>query len=291
MARKKKKKGLPRKARALQLVSKPAIVQPSQPNAEEKKPDVLQEVAGAVDDLTSKVKSMFRQPEPERSAELPPVIQEEKPSVDSSTTFQTSFTEKTEPVPDTSQLRETVQAVHAKFGGSMPEPPKPERGGLFDHVEEHCKVEPIQAPEIIAPSHFLPPDTVRQLLDLGFCKDKGALKRLTGDESRALTPLTVDMIDEQGPRLFEGSQNRALWVWLTAMGVFIGVRSETGEKAIQWILDNIAGAVNRPKQQSANQGTPEKEKKASTQGAGDTTKPESQGSRAFLDFPVPEKPR
>jgi hypothetical protein len=93
------------------------------------------------------------------------------------------------------------------------------------------------------------------------------------DESRALTPLTVDMVNDEGPRLFGNTEHRAFWVWISVMTVFIAARSDAGARLIEWIASKMLGP--KPAQQSKTESKPNgkapDEKKGSTQGGDAST--------------------
>jgi len=184
----------------------------------------------------------------------------------------------------TAQLQDTVAGIHEKFGAPPPADPQP------GQQQTESRVDP--GPGVVEPPldhDFIPRDTVRELLELFFSslsKRHGSHWKLSGDESRALTPVTVDMVNEQGPRLFGESDNRALWIFMMVMGTFIAVRSEAGGRLIEWIMDTITGA-NKSKPRTDK---PAEEKKDSTQPAGGSTT--GAGSLAFSDssgFQAPGK--
>jgi hypothetical protein len=180
-----------------------------------------------------------------------------------------------------SQLAETVAQIHDRFGPSQDAQP-----GGSPSSEPPPPIDP--GPGVVEPPDhdFMPRDTIAQILELifsGVAKRYGKQHELSPDESRALTPLTVDMVNEQGPRLFGESENRALWIWLTVMGIFIAARSESGARLVEWFSDMVTGAgkqrVAKPKPEKTPDGKPDA-KKDSTEPAGDSTKP---GSLAFKE--------
>ncbi|HZU33686.1 MAG TPA: hypothetical protein VFB79_21410 [Candidatus Angelobacter sp.] len=246
----KKKRGRPRKHPLKKTESS------NPPAADTAKPSsVLESASKAADDLTGVVRKMFSKPPEPISSPQAPAAEQQNQSVDSSMMSQTSSQENSSV--DTSQLEETVNQVKERFG---PAPSEPAQSGAPGTGPEPAQA-PQPEPTFDPPDHnFVPEATVRAILESAFSsasKRHGAHWQLSPDESRSLTPITVDMVNEQGPRLFGESQNRALFIWVAVMGVFIAVRSEAGARLIEWIMDKITGvkqpaAQPKPQQQKAD---------------------------------------
>jgi hypothetical protein len=284
----KKKRGRPKKkaapARAVEMKRQSEAV------ADIGKPsDPLESLAHVADDLQSKVRGMFQKDEQQQqpvAAEVLPINhQKAEQGVDGSRMSQIPSSGS-----DVSQLAETVAQVKEQFGpspdagppGASAPGPEPNRGQDF-------------GPGVVEPPDhdFIPRETIRQLLEVFFSaasKRYGDQWKLSTDESRALTPVTVDMVNEQGPRLFAESANRALWIWVTVMGIFIAVRSEAGARLVEWISNIATGAGKPAAQKSQSESKPESGKKDSTQSAEDSTKPASLEFKEGLGFQAPAKP-
>jgi hypothetical protein len=262
----------------------PDIAKPSQDQG------ALLDVGKLADDLTGKVRNLFSKP---AAAEVAPELPQNptSPADHSQEDFSTmSQTPSLASASNVSQLAETVAQIHDQFGPSPDTPP----GGSASS-EPPPPIDP--GPGVVEPPDhdFMPRETIAQILELifsGVAKRYGKQHELSPDESRALTPLTVDMVNEQGPRLFGESENRALWIWLTVMGIFIAARSESGARLVEWFSDIVTGAgknkVAKPKPEKTADGKADA-KKDSTEAAADSTKLGSLEFRAGSGFQAPVK--
>ena len=244
----KKKRGPYRKNKA-QRANKPAVADTAKPS---EKRNVVADAGQLADDLVASVRKMI----PSRSQP------EQQPAVEASQQ-QSDISSRTSPIssqesPDAGQdeatrrLIETVDQVKVEIGDTgrtdgrtIPDEPAG-RASVNDPFffggggNDRQKIDPGPG-EVEPPDHdFIPRETVREVLELCF---SGTKKPLTPNESRALTPLTVDMVNVEGPLLFGDSKHKALYLWLTVMTIFIGVRSEAGEKLIKWVVE----LVTKPK--------------------------------------------
>lgn len=171
-----------------------------------------------------------------------------------------------------SQLSSTVAEIREKFGPS-PEPDNSAPGGSPPPMDPGPGV-------VEPPDHdFIPRETIAQVLELifsGVAKRYGQQHRLSQDESRALTPLTVDMVNEQGPRVFGESENRALWIWFSVMAIFIAARSESGARLVEWFSNIVTGVgksqVPKPEPQKSPADAKPEGKKDTTPSADGSTK-------------------
>lgn len=249
--------------------------------------DPLAGAENLANDLVGSVRNMIKKKEPSSSSpEQQQPGSQPSPVEDGSIPSPKTSSESS----DVRELAQTVEQIHAKFGAPAPENPTP--GASAPGPEANQRGPDIGPGVVEPPDHdFIPRETVREILELIF---SGTGKALTPNESRSLTPLTVDMSNEQGPRLMGNSESRAFWIWLGVMTVFIAVRSERGARLIEWICDAVTGTgkskVEKPKEENKAESKPVVDaKKASTQPVADSTSPASLAFKEDSGFQVPAK--
>jgi hypothetical protein len=96
--------------------------------------------------------------------------------------------------------------------------------------------------------HVVSPQTVENFLMMifnGVAKVHGDQWKLTETDKAVLVPSNVAMIDEQAPRWFADSENKALWVWTFVMLFFIMSRSKAGARLVEWATKKVDSMVSR----------------------------------------------
>lgn len=289
----KKQRGRPRKkTTAAKVRANSAAVDTAKPSG-----DPLASVENLANDLVSSVRNMIPKKEESSSPEQQQPSSQPFPVDDGSIPSPKTSSE----VNDVRQLAQTVAKIKEDFGGGNTQTsPQAEKswnaGDSFSSgggTRSSESSRPDIGPGVVEPPDhdFIPRETVREILELIF---SATGKPLAPTESRSLSPLTVDMTNEQGPRLFGNSENRAWWLWVGVMTIFIAVRSEAGARLIEWISDAVTGAgkskVAKPKEENKAESKPAADaKKASTQPVADSTSPGSLAFKEDSGFQVPAK--
>jgi hypothetical protein len=123
---------------------------------------------------------------------------------------------------------------------------------LEDKYDAGASGESAPPPNSSAPSpgvgNVVSPATVESFLMMifnGVAKVHGDQWKLTETDKAVLVPSNVAMIDEQAPRWFADSENKALWVWTFVMLFFIMSRSKAGARLVEWATQKVDSMVSR----------------------------------------------
>lgn len=96
--------------------------------------------------------------------------------------------------------------------------------------------------------HVITPGTVESFLVMffdGLAKAHGKHWELSEADKTVLVPVHVALVDEQAPRWFADSQNKALWTWTFVMALFIMTRSTAGARLMEWGMEKMGSLVSK----------------------------------------------
>jgi hypothetical protein len=97
-------------------------------------------------------------------------------------------------------------------------------------------------------AHVITPGTVEGILVLvlsGLAKTHGPHWEPSEGDKAILVPAWTAAIDEQAPRWFADSPNKAAWLCLLVTVLYIVSRSKNGAKVIEWGMGKINSLVSR----------------------------------------------
>jgi hypothetical protein len=96
--------------------------------------------------------------------------------------------------------------------------------------------------------HVITPSTVERFIVMvlnGMAKAHGNHWQPTQEDTDVLVPVYTAAIDEQAPRWFADSENKALWICALTTIIFVVSRSKSGGKVIEWGMEKMATLVSR----------------------------------------------
>jgi len=79
----------------------------------------------------------------------------------------------------------------------------------------------------------------------GLGKAYGDHWKLDETDKTVLVPVYTAAIDEQAPRWFAESENKALWIAIIVTVLFIVSRSKNGGRLVEWGIDKVSTLVSR----------------------------------------------
>ena len=97
-------------------------------------------------------------------------------------------------------------------------------------------------------AHVVTPETVEAFLVMvltGLEKTYGPQWHPSESDKTVLVPVYTAAIDEQAPRWFADSQNKALWVCVFVTVLYIVSRSKTGGRLVEWGMDKVGSLVSK----------------------------------------------
>jgi hypothetical protein len=100
----------------------------------------------------------------------------------------------------------------------------------------------------VGPGHVITPSTVESWLVMifgGLSKAYGEHWKLDETDKTVLVPVYTAAIDEQAPRWFAESENKALWIAVIVTVLFIVSRSKNGGRLVEWGIDKIGSLVSK----------------------------------------------
>jgi hypothetical protein len=100
----------------------------------------------------------------------------------------------------------------------------------------------------LGPGHVITPSTVEAWLVMifgGLSKAYGSHWKLDEMDKTVLVPVYTAAIDEQAPRWFAESENKALWIVIIVTVLFIVSRSKNGGRLVEWGIDKVSALVSR----------------------------------------------
>lgn len=207
--KKKLKSQKPRQQQRVEILP-PAVVESQPEKVEEKKPSLLETMKGKISGLLAS-----NNPEPLPQSESP------IPSGSSASTPE-------------------FEVVAAKLEDKYASPGEPASGTGPDVVAP---------PSLnVGPGHVITPSTVEAWLVMifgGLSKAYGKHWELGETDKTVLVPVYTAAIDEQAPRWFAESENKALWIAVIVTVLFVVSRSKNGGRLVEWGVDKISSLVSR----------------------------------------------